>query len=397
LKKMRGLVRRLQNRGYATLGRVADHVDHLSGEVANAIVEAFDAVNLMTVHAAKGLEFPIVFLMNLSRGTSARRAPIHVIPDRGDGEPSVTVWPFRSEADADERLRDREESKRLLYVAMTRARDRLYLSAVVAEAGCKAGRGSLAEVLPASLRALFASAAQASPSTEFVRWQRPSGPFHRFRVCRGSGTPRVPVLSGGLGAGIDTPGVSNPRQRPEDRLGPLTVDSTMAPNPVTTLVASATRHGTSAGVPGDASTLLLGRLVHRLLQTGADESDVGRLRVRARELLAQESATEPAVLDEAAERAARIYAAVRGRRDVLALLNGDCLFEVPFSIRLEDSPTIVRGTIDCLIRDGDRRLIVAEFKTGERRPEDQAQLALYIKAARVLFPSASVEGQLIYA
>jgi ATP-dependent helicase/nuclease subunit A len=376
LKKMRGLVRRLQNRGCTTLGRSADHIDHLSGEVANAVVEAFDAVNLMTVHAAKGLEFPIVFLVNLGRGVSARRAPIHVIPDRGDGEPSVTVWPFRSEAEDDERLRDLEESKRLLYVAMTRARDGLYLSAVVADDGCRAGRGSLAEVLPAPLCALFVSASQAPSSTEFVCWQGRSGHRHWFRVCRGSATTGVSVPSREVVAGTGTPAIPDPR---------------------TTLVASWPEDVTWIGAPGHEPGLLLGRLVHRLLQTGPDEADVDRLRARARELLERESTAEPAVSDAAAERAARACAALRQRRDVLALLDGDCLFDVPFSMRLEDSAVIVRGSIDCLVRDRERRLIVVEFKPDGRHPHDQAQLALYIKAAKSLFPSATVEGQLIYA
>ena len=80
LKKLRALVRRLQNRGYATLGRIAARVSQLmTGDESNAIVDALDAVNLMTVHAAKGLEFPVVFVVNLSRGTGGRSDPVDVV------------------------------------------------------------------------------------------------------------------------------------------------------------------------------------------------------------------------------------------------------------------------------------------------------------------------------
>ena len=103
VKKLRALVRRIENRGYATLGRIAEHLDRLSaGDEANATIEAFDAVSLMTVHASKGLEFPIVFLVNVARGVAQRRQPIRVLVDRRRAtEASVSIDAFQSEADDD--------------------------------------------------------------------------------------------------------------------------------------------------------------------------------------------------------------------------------------------------------------------------------------------------------
>ena len=118
-----GMIRRMQNRGYATLARIADHLERLAvGDESNAAIDAVDAVSLMTVHAAKGLEFPIVFVVNMGRGTggSARRFASARSPRGSHQWRSRTISPKRTRMLA----RDREESKRLLYVALTRARDR---------------------------------------------------------------------------------------------------------------------------------------------------------------------------------------------------------------------------------------------------------------------------------
>jgi ATP-dependent exoDNAse (exonuclease V) beta subunit len=80
---------------------------------------------------------------------------------------------------------------------------------------------------------------------------------------------------------------------------------------------------------------------------------------------------------------------------VRLLGSGERLHEVPFAWRRDGD--IVQGTIDTLVRRGDD-VTVVELKTGRRTPEHAAQLALYVEAARALFPApARVDGVLVYA
>ena len=146
------------------MSRLSDYFAGLvaGGDESNAIIDAADAVNLMTVHAAKGLEFPVVFIVNIGKGSGGTRDDVRVAPApfterrrRRSGEPQVTVSDHESASDRDDE-KDVEETKRLLYVALTRARDRLYLAGTITAGKVVLQRGSLGKVLPPALPALMA-------------------------------------------------------------------------------------------------------------------------------------------------------------------------------------------------------------------------------------------------
>ncbi len=120
----------------------------------------------------------MVFIVNLGRGTGGMRRPIRVALDAAS-EPSVAIANYQSEADEGEQAREREETKRLLYVALTRARDRLYLSATVQKGVCRTGTGSLGSVLPRSLVSLIGQASEG-----LVSWTLPTS-GHSLRLLRG--------------------------------------------------------------------------------------------------------------------------------------------------------------------------------------------------------------------
>ena len=94
-----------------------DAYEEFEGEAAVDL----DAVDILTVHQAKGLEWPIVFLPSLTDGrfpsSRAGRAREWLLPD--DVFPQATRQRYEG---------GDEEERRLFYVAMTRARDTLYLS-----------------------------------------------------------------------------------------------------------------------------------------------------------------------------------------------------------------------------------------------------------------------------
>jgi ATP-dependent helicase/nuclease subunit A len=140
LRKLLSLARRFSGAGSEGLQGFVERVEDLRREEARESDaqppdQTADAVELMTVHAAKGLEFPAVFLPAVNRRPRAEADPVRFRPGIGLGmrwrdpvsgeEKPDSVY----EAVAEEaRSSRREESQRLFYVAMTRAEELLVVS-----------------------------------------------------------------------------------------------------------------------------------------------------------------------------------------------------------------------------------------------------------------------------
>ena len=108
--------------------------------VANVVTEADDVVRLMTIHKSKGLEFPVVFLSGVQKkfNTMDFNSPLLVDKNGGIGlkgyYPDIRVsypsmpWLYCKSIKLDAM---KAEEQRILYVALTRARDKLFLTGYI--------------------------------------------------------------------------------------------------------------------------------------------------------------------------------------------------------------------------------------------------------------------------
>lgn len=121
-------------RGFLADAQARDLAEAREGEAALES-EGLDAIRLMTIHRAKGLEFPVVCVADLGRQSGGRRAALLVGEDRtaglrlaplGGGDTIPTAaWERLA---AEDSSAEAEEERRLFYVAFTRARELLILA-----------------------------------------------------------------------------------------------------------------------------------------------------------------------------------------------------------------------------------------------------------------------------
>jgi DNA helicase-2/ATP-dependent DNA helicase PcrA len=389
---------------------VALHDEH-AVEVSEADVSGADAVRFMTVHAAKGLEFPVVFLAHVKPPNIKHLGWLFfdddvglILRDLGDGDETRKHkhWLKNSAGHLPKDV-ERSESRRLMYVGITRARRQLFVSstrrkdpswnAVLAdtdESGrprrdieddhfrtmalylSEGGRGTLLDTEPAagSARAAVAVAAAEDPGDVVALPGRAS---HAARVDAADGE-RLTVSFSQLEVLAQC--ALRYRYMYEWRL-PATADD---------LWPRRTPGSDSAMSAAD-----LGTLVHEVLerfhQPGADDGAGGMARLRA---LWEEIAT----VSEGAERATAVWRQTAEGMferylpsEVAGMATIATEKEVNLAVDVDDRPVLVRGFIDRLCRDGEGRVWIVDYKTNRSLGRDSLaaygrQLAIYRRASR---------------
>jgi len=352
-----------------------------------------DEVRVMTVHGAKGLEASVVFMVDTTSSPSdTQRLRLINVPRGNGGE--VVVWAGRKADDPriiatarEAMLEDTEdEYRRLLYVAMTRAADRLIV------AGCKPG--NMNNVRPLCWYDLIDKGLQSSGLRQEIT-ETPDGPIKRY-LRPEDGAP----IAGA--AAVEAAGV--PRKLPDWLRTPVSagasVDHFLRPSDAGNNAARKTRSGES--VEQRTKALQRGTLVHRLLQSLPDLA-AERRREAAEKFLARNAAAWSEV--ERKTLAEKVLALIGDRRFAAVFAEGSRA-EVAIVGRL-DLPgrprALVSGQIDRLVVTPNEVLIV-DFKTNhappaaatEAPPAYVRQLALYRAILGKLYPQRTVRAALLW-
>jgi ATP-dependent helicase/nuclease subunit A len=350
-------------------------------EEAGAAEEVDDVVRLVTVHSAKGLEYPIVALANLNRGikpnskqpipdADAHRLHLSIARDADTKGRFETVGYEQAENDENDMID--AEARRLLYVAATRARDHMIIPVVGPPEKAKGMLEWLLPDLPGPhsekmrhegcfLYDLGELPERGDPEREPApeksavnvalkerkRWQE-----EQAQMLHGAKRERTVVTA-------------TSTERLWER--PLTVEVTEGEGAIV---------ATGAGDP-----LPMGDALHRVMEF-VDLGDASNL-----EPLVAAAAHESALGDREGELLELARACLTSSTVKLAAASGACWREVPFGIANDDG-ALTFGRMDMLYRDGER-LVIVDYKTdtltdsvGAAVQGHGAQADVYAQAAK---------------
>ncbi|HEX8527047.1 double-strand break repair helicase AddA [Allosphingosinicella sp.] len=354
-------------------------------EIVRDPAAPLDAVRVMTVHGSKGLQSPILILADACadpdrKGGGLRGNFTNFTFPEG---PTVPIFrprkeelaePLKSQVEALDRL-EREEHWRLLYVALTRAEERLYIGGALGPAD----RHGPAE-------ASWYSAVEAAMTGMGCEWE--GSPLWGSQ-CR-NGPAESPARS--------------ETRRDEARAALPTWLERPAPDeprPPRPLAPSAAPEGEVAEPPPGPEArraALRGKLLHQLFERLPEVPERDRTDAADRWLEGSAGISDPTFRSALVADSCAILSDPR----FSALFGPESLPEAPIAAVIEGG-RVVSGAVDRLLIAEDR-ILVADFKTGRFVPStlDEVpaahlrQMASYAAALRAIFPDRPVEAALLY-
>nr|WP_249779151.1 double-strand break repair helicase AddA [Bradyrhizobium sediminis] len=356
-----------------------------------------DEVRVMTVHGAKGLEAPVVFLVDTTSSPSdTQRLKLIHLPqgNAAPHAPGVVVWAGRKADDPAEVAAARvamlaeteDEYRRLLYVAMTRAADRLIVG------GCMPG--NMNNVRKNSWYDLIVKGLENS-GLQLQEIERADGVVKRYSRPEDVTTSTAAAVVPAAAVRAELPPwlrASAPAEAPADNL--------LRPSDPASDESQPVRSGEPMQLR--ARALLRGTLVHRLLQSLPDVA-AERRRDAALRYLARNAGDWS---DGDREALAETMLALIGDSRFAPVFAPGSRAEVSIAGRLERPgrpPALVSGQIDRLVVTAAEVLIV-DYKTNHVPPTVEAeapsayvrQLALYRAVLRKLYPQRPVRAALLW-
>ncbi|MGP9813283.1 double-strand break repair helicase AddA [Rhodopseudomonas sp. NSM] len=355
-----------------------------------------DEVRVMTVHGAKGLEAPVVFLVDTtSSPADSQRLNLIRLPggNAQPGAPSAMVWAGRKANDPRvvEQARaamiseTEDEYRRLLYVAMTRAADRLIVG------GCMPGNRN--DVRAESWYDLISKGLENS-GLAMRAVPPPDGAVKRY--CR----PEDEIAEA---AAPEPQPAASPLMVPDwlRKAAPALRPTEGLLRPSDSDAADHRRLRRSESEAQRKRALQRGTLVHRLLQSLPDLPANVRADAAGRFLLRNAGDW---TLEDREALAARVLQVINEPR-FAALFASGSRAEVPIVGRLQrhGEPVVVSGQIDRLVVT-DAEVLIVDFKTNQAPPATLAetppaylrQLALYRAVLSRLYPQRLVRAALLW-